>query len=230
MIRLFSFLICLISSFAAAQSVALLSVKKMHENKDTFLYRISPETADQAQYLAELEVRGIPSDEAALFRMFYKEAKTTGANSYTLAPNLRDEKADSAVDPMQYRVHLYYTDPTVLNKEYNTAYVLNPLNKEQRFSLDGKVIYLPAKSYVRIPLTEKITTLSTRKFLGASVKLKAQPMQEALYFQLKGFSVTTGNEPGLNFSSSDFIRLETSYAQFLTLTYSQISNSQPHEN
>ena len=70
-------------------------------------------------------------------------------------------------------------------------------------------------------LPGEVYSISTRKLLGSTIKLTAQNNQPVQYFQISGFGVNTNQNgtPGVNLKSGDIVRLEQSYAQFITTIY-----------
>ena len=91
--------------------------------------------------------------------------------------------------------------------------------------MNNKKIKLPARSYIKYDLSrDNITDISVGKFLGSRIKLQSKDGQAEQYFQISGkkISASSPSNPGINFKTGDFIRLEKSYAQFLISLYQPI--------
>jgi hypothetical protein len=70
---------------------------------------------------------------------------------------------------------------------------------------------------------DNITDISVGKFLGSRIKLQSKDGQAEQYFQISGKKICKFTfNPGINFKTGDFIRLEKSYAQFLISIYQPI--------
>lgn len=208
--------------FCSAQNVVFNRVEATHDNKDAFLYKIDPENVS-AKYLAEVEIQGFSEDDPAVFGKVYRKAKEIGANSFAKVPVLLPDGKTAEADPANYRLALYYTEKKDIPAENNVAYLFGAPHREQTISVNGKNILLPARSFMKIALTEPVS-ISTRKFLGTKIVLSPAAVQPALYFQISGFSVNSNSygSAGINLKSGDITALESSYAQFLTVVYRQL--------
>lgn len=214
---------CLIvtTPFFLAQTVVVNKVVKSHTNGDKFFYKINPESVP-AEYLAEIEIQGFSADDAQVFGMIYKKAKALGANAFAYQPFEKVDGTWSKFDPMHYKLNLYYVAPADFEKEENTVYFIASAHKKQTISINNEKKVLEPRTYTVLKLAPgEIYTVSTRKLLGSSIKVAAQNNQEAQYFQISGFSVNSNQSgnPGVNLKSGDIMRLEQSYAQFLTTIY-----------
>lgn len=217
---LFLYLIAL-SPFFLAQNVVLNKVVKAHSNEDKIFYKINPDSVS-AEYLGEVEVQGFSDNDAKLFGMIYKKAKEVGANAFAYKAFEEIDGALSKFDPAHYKLSLYYGNTSDFPKEDNTVYFISSPYKKQTISINkDKKVFAP-RTYTDLKLAAgEIYTVSTRKLLGSSIKIAAQQNQPVQYFQLSGLSVNANEygSPGINLKSGDIIRLEQSYAQFLTIIY-----------
>lgn len=211
----------LISAFVFGQNVLLTKVVKTHSNTDKFLYKINADSV-AAEYLGEIEVQGFSDDDAKVFGMFYKKAKEIGANSFAFKPFEEVDGQLSKFDPVHYKLSLYYTDSKNFPKEDNVIYLISGANKKQTISINNNKISFEPRTYTKMNLLPgEVYTISTRKLLGSTIKLTAQNNQPVQYFQISGFGVNTNQNgtAGVNLKSGDIIRLEQSYAQFITTIY-----------
>ena len=210
-----------LSTFLFAQNVMLNKVVKSHSNKDKVFYKINPETTS-AEYLGEVEVQGFSDNDAKVFGMIYKKAKEIGANSFAFLPFEEVDGTLSKFDPAHYKLSLYYLPTSDFTKEENTVYFISSPYKKQTISINNEKLVFEPRTFTEMKMAPgEIYTISTRKLLGSSIKIAAQQNQPVQYFQLSGFSVNSNEygNPGINLKSGDIIRLEQSYAQFLTIIY-----------
>ncbi len=210
-----------LSTFLFAQNVMLNKVVKSHSNKDKVFYKINPETT-AAEYLGEVEVQGFSDNDAKVFGMIYKKAKEIGANSFAYLPFEEVDGSLSKFDPVHYKLSLYYLPTSDFPKEENTVYFISSPYKKQTISINNEKLVFEPRSFTEMKMAPgEIYTISTRKLLGSSIKIAAQQNQPVQYFQLSGLSVNSNEygNPGINLKSGDIIRLEQSYAQFLTTIY-----------
>lgn len=212
------FLLAFITNFNA-QNVVLNKVVKTHDNTDKVLYKINSDIPN-AEYLAELEVQGFSNDDAKVFGLIYRKAKEVGANAYTYQP-FPAVNTSEEFDPAHYRLNLYYVDVGSVPAENNQVYIIASPYKTQTIAINKMNKVFEARSYSKILLQPgAIYTISTRKLLGSTIRIGAQENQPVQYFQLSGASLNANRTgPGINLKSGDIIRLEKSYAQFLTLIY-----------
>lgn len=204
-----------------AQNVILNKVIKTHTNDEKILYKINPDSVS-AEYLGELEVQGFSDDDAAVFGMVYKKAKSIGANAFSYLPFETIDGAIPKLDFAHYKLNLYYVSQNEFPKEDNVIYLISSPYKKHTISVNDQKIVFEPRTFRKMKLEPgSITTVSTRKFLGSSIKLSAQQNQPVQYFQLSGFSVNSNQNgnAGINLKSGDITRLEQSYAQFLTTIY-----------
>lgn len=213
--------IIFLSTFFFAQNVALNKVVKTHSNEDKVFYKINPETTS-AEYLGEVEVQGFSDSDAKVFGMIYKKAKEIGANAFAFLPFEEVDGTLSKFDQSHYKFSLYYLPSSDFPKEDNTVYFISSPYKKQTISINKEKIVFEPRTFTELKLAPgEIYTISTRKLLGSSIKIAAQQNQPVQYFQLSGLSVNSNEygNPGINLKSGDIIRLEQSYAQFLTTIY-----------
>ena len=199
----------------------LNKVVKSHANQDKIFYKINPDLIS-AEYLGEVEVQGFSNDDAKVFGMIYKKAKEVGANAFSYKAFEEVDGTLSKFDPAHYKLSLYYVLSSDLPKEDNMVYFISSPFKKQTISLNSEKKVFQPRTFTDLNLkTGEIYTVSTRKLLGSSIKIAAQPNQPVQYFQLSGFAVNSNlvGNPVINLKSGDIIRLEQSYAQFLMTIY-----------
>lgn len=221
--NLFFAIAFLTSIFSAAQNVVLSKVVQVHEDKDQFFYRIDS-TQVGAEYLGDLEVHGFSDDDAEVFSKVYRKAKEIGANAFSYDPFPTIEDTPSKFDPWNYRLRLYYLPSQNFQKEHNTVYIFAPSRDKQKISFSGETINLEPRTFTkRTMLSGDTQTLSTRKIFGSSIRLSAKANQPAQYFQVLSANIKSGNEanPGLILKSGDIVALEKSFADFLSVIYTQ---------
>ena len=219
--KLFFLNLFLLTASIFGQNVLLNKVEKTHSNTDKFLYKINADSAN-AEYLGEIEVQGFSEDDTKVFGMIYKKAKEIGANSFAFKPFEEVDGRLSQFDPVHYKLSLYYTDPKSFPKEDNLIYLISGSNKKQTISINKDQVSFEPRSYTKMSLLPgEVYSISTRKLLGSTIKLTAQNNQPVQYFQISGFGVNTNQNgtPGVNLKSGDIVRLEQSYAQFITTIY-----------
>ena len=217
---LFLYLVFLTTTILA-QNVVLNKVVKTHPNTDKFFYKINPENTS-AEYLGEIEIQGFSDDDAKVFGMIYKKAKEVGANAFAFMPFELVDGTSSDFDPINYKLSLYYASASDFEKEDNVAYFIASPYKKQTISINKEKILFEPRTFTKITLEPgEIYTVSTQKLLGSSIKIGAQENQPVQYFQLSGFAVNTNSygSAGIHLKSGDIMKLEQSYAQFLTTIY-----------
>lgn len=217
---LLSLLIAL-SPFFFAQNVVLNKVVKSHFNEDKVFYKINADFAS-AEYLGEVEVQGFSDNDAEVFGMVYKKAKEIGANAFSYKPFQEVDETLSKFDPAHYKLSLYYVLSSDFPKQDNTVYLISSPYKKQTISINNDKKVFESRTFTKFELKAgEIYTISTRGLLGSTIKIAAQQNQPVQYFQLSGASVNSNEygNPGINLKSGDIMRLEQSYAQFLTTIY-----------
>lgn len=210
-----------------AQNVVFNKIEKTNSNKDKFLYTINPEKIS-AEFLGEIEVQGFSSNDAEVFGKIYKKAKEIGANAFSWKPFETLEGQQKKFDEAHYRINLYYLPYNDFPKEDNVIYLISSPAKKQTIAIDGKNVVFEPRTFRKLTLQPgAISTISTRKLLGSSIKVAAKENQPVQYFQFSGFSVNTNhdNSPGINLKSGDIIKLEQSYGMFLTTIYSEVESN-----
>lgn len=213
-----------LSPLFLAQNVVLNKVVKTHPNSDKIFYKINPEL-DGGELLGEVEIQGFSNNNVEIFNKIYTKAKEIGANAFCYLPVENVDGTVSKLDPMHYKLGLYYLNAADFPKEDNTVYLIGSPYKDHKISINNKIVTIPAHSYSKLILEKgQLYTISTRKLLGSSIKLAAQENHPVTYFQVSGFSVNSNEigKAGINLKSGDIIRLERSYAQFLTTIYEEI--------
>lgn len=206
---------------AFGQNVIWNEVAKSREGSEKELYRINPEIS-KAEYLGEVEVQGFSADDAKVFGLIYKKAKEIGANAFALRPYESVDGKMQSFDSWNYRISLYYMPAEEIPEEKGVLYIYAPPAQDQNISLNKDIIKFKERTYtVRKLIDGETYTISTRKLLGSSVKFKADAKQPAQYLQLQAFQVQSApyGEAGVNLKSGDIIRLERSFADFLSVVY-----------
>ena len=214
----------IISPFLYAQNVVLNKVVKTHTNDDKVFYKINSEKTS-AEYLGEVEVQGFSDNDAEVFGMVYKKAKEIGANAFSYKPFETIDESTAKFDQAHYRLSLYYVEGSAFPKEENTVYFISSPYKKQTISINNEKKVFEPRSYSILNLVPgEIYSVSTRKLLGSTIKIAAQENQPVQFFQLSGFAVNSNDSgnPGISLKSGDIMRLEQSYAQFLTTIYQYI--------
>ena len=215
------FCILIAAQFAFAQNVILNKVEKVNTNSDKIFYKIDPKKTS-AEYLGEIEVQGFSDDDAKVFGMIYKKAKEIGANSFSSKPLETITGENAEFDALNYRLNLYYTPKENISTENNVVYLISSPFKKQKIAINKDNVEFAPRTFKKVKLQPgENYTISTRKLLGSTIKLTAQNNQPVQYFQISGFGVNTNQNgtPGVNLKSGDIVRLEQSYAQFITTIY-----------
>ena len=216
------FLYLMIAGFSiSAQNVLLNKVVKINTNSEKIFYKINP-IDNNAEYLGEVEIQGFSDDDAKVFDMIYKKAKEIGANAFAFQAFETIDGTMSKFDPVHYKLSLYYASKEDFEKEDNMAYFISSPYKKQTISINKDKIKFEPRSFTKIKMEPgTLYNVSTRQFLGSNIKIAAQADQPVQYFQLSGFAVNANQEgsAGINLKSGDIMKLEQSYAQFLTTIY-----------
>lgn len=210
----------LISGLWSAQQVTWNEVAGTHNNSDKFLYRITETTG--ATYLGEVEVQGFTTDDAAVFGKVYEKAREVGANVFFYQPFQSIDESESAFDPAHYKLRLYYLSPERLPKDENTLYIYASPARGQKISFNKEEVYFEPRTFTKRKLMNGDEyILSTRKLLGSSVRFSVLPDSSPQFFQLHGFHLKSSpyGAAGINLKSGDIIRLERSFADFLSVIY-----------
>lgn len=224
--KLFILYLVALSPFILAQNVVLSKVVKSHSNNDKIFYKVDPDNTP-ADYLGEVEVQGFSDNDADVFGLVYRKAKEIGANAFTYKPFEKIDGSLSAFDPVHYKLSLYYVKVSDFPKEDNTFYFISAPYKKQTISFNNQKKVFEPRTYTDLKLEiGEIYTISTRKLLGSTIKIAAQQNQPVQYFQLSGPSINSNGygSAGINLKSGDIVRLEQSYAQFLTTIYQYFKN------
>jgi hypothetical protein len=206
-----------------AQNVYLNKVEKTNDNTDKFLYHVNEDIKDR-EYLAELEVQGFSKDDALVFSHIYKKAKDIGANTFSLKPFENIEGTPQSFNPANYKMALYYTPKEKLADQNGALYIFASSDKEQKISINRKDYVLSPRSYIKLKTVPgEVYTISTKKLLGSAIKIQPKDKDENLYFQISSLKVKpdTSGVGGLNLKTGDIIGLEKSYAEFLSVIYTE---------
>ena len=210
------------SQILFGQNVILNKVVKTHSNSDKFFYKINPESTN-SEYLAEVEIQGFSDDDAKVFGMIYKKAKEVGANAFSYQPfETIEEIGTQKLDPVHYKLNLYYVNPENFPKENNVVYFFASPFKKQNIALNNENVVFEPRTFTKKTLNLGETYIvSTKKLLGSSIKLSGQENQPVQYFQFSTFSVNSNpyGTAGINLKSGDITKLERSYADFLATIY-----------
>lgn len=207
-----------------AQNVILNKMERTHINSDKVFYRIDSQKV-ASLYLGEIEVQGFSDNDAEMFGKVYKKAKQIGANAFAYKPFDAITGGAQPLDPANYRLSLFYVEPSDLPIDNNAVYLISSPYKAQTVTFNTEKIALEPRTFIRRNLAPgTVYTVSTRKFLGSSIRLSAQEGQPVQYFQLSAFSVNSNpyGSAGINLKSGDITLLERSYAEFLTTIYRQL--------
>lgn len=211
-------------NFMFSQNVILNRVENTGKNTDKFFYKINPDSV-KAEYLGEIEIQGFSKDDPAVFDLIYKKAKTIGANAFSYKPFATIDGISEKLDPSHYLLSLYEVKKENLPNDYKKLYVFSSSEKPQKIAINENVIELPSRSFVLQQLLPgEIYTISTRKFLGSSVKITADKSENGQYLQISAFKINANpyGKAGINIKSGDILMLEKSYADFLSTIYKEI--------
>ncbi|WP_417428734.1 hypothetical protein [Halpernia sp.] len=212
-------------NFTFGQNVILSKVEKTANNKDKFFYKINPDFV-KSQYLGEIEVQGFSNNDVAVFDLIYKKAKLIGANAFTYKPFNSIDGKSVEIDSSHYLLSLYEVEKEDFPDQTNLLYVISSSKKNQKISINNKLVELPSRSFVlKKLLPGEISTISTRKFLGSSVKVMYNKYENGQFFQISPFKVNSNSygKAGINIKSGDILKLEKSYGDFLTTIYKEVS-------
>lgn len=213
--------------FCNAQNVFLTKVEKTHENTDQILFKINNEI-NEAVYLGEIEVQGYSKDDAAVFSRIYKKAKEIGANAFSLKPFETIDGSAQPFNPSNYRLNLYFIAKEKLLNQTGNIYLFASSDKEQKISINKKDFILPSRSFFILkPKHEEVYVISTKKLLGSTIKLQPRSSDGNQYFQMSSTKIKSDDSGrgGLNLKSGDIIGLEKSYAEFLSIIYQEVKQS-----
>ncbi len=208
--------------FFYLQVVTLNKVEKTNENKDKFFYKINEPS--KSEFLGEILVNAYSNDDVTIFGDVYKKAKQVGANSFNLKPIENIDGTIQNFNPSYYILNLYYTNIDDIPAEENVAYLVSSSEKKQKININNKTTELQPRSFIKLNLSEsEVMSVSTRKFLGSTVKLSAKSGQPSLYLSLTDFKIRSNDSiyGGVNVKSGDITGLEKSFGMFLTTIYSE---------
>lgn len=218
-----TFLFLLVTILIGAQNVYLSKVEKTQENKDNFFVKINSGNSE-AEYLGQIDVQGFSNDDAAVFSKIYKKAKEIGANAFSYQPFESIDETVLPFNPANYRINLYYISKEEILKPSELIYLFSSSAKPQTISINKKDYVLQPRSFtVFKTVSGEIYTISTKKFLGSTIKVSGKADSPAQYFQVSALKVAsnTYGEPGINLKSGDIVGLNRSYGDFLRMIYSE---------
>ncbi|RKS96912.1 hypothetical protein [Chryseobacterium defluvii] len=204
-----------------AQNVYLTKVEKTNDNTDKFLYKINEEITD-AQYLGEVEIQGFSKDDALTFSLIHKKAKEIGANTFVLKPFENIDGSLQEFNPSNYKLSLYYLPKEKLSPQSGKLYLFASSGKQQKININKKDYNLLPRSYIILDTEPgEVYTISTKKLLGSTIKVQPKTGESNQYFQVSALKVKSDESGvgGLNVKSGDIIRLEKSFADFLSVIY-----------
>ena len=211
-------------SYIGAQEVYLRKIADIEKNStDKFLFAIS-QPGNNSKYLGEVEVIGFTDNDQKIFTQIYNKAKEIGANTYTLK---RFENIDGTLqdfDPSHYKLSMYCTPASEIKENTQKVFVISSPQKPMSIRLNSDKVDLPPRTFKAVDLLPgNQLTISTRKFLGSSIKYLNDNSQYPAYFQVEGFSIKENSygEAGLRLKSGDIMKLDTSYGKFLTTIYQE---------
>lgn len=225
--RIITFTILLFLNFSFAQNIILNKVEKTGNSKDKFLYKINADSV-KSEYLGEIEIQGFSADDVAVFNAVYKKAKSIGANAFSYKPFPSIDNIPRNLDPSNYKLSLYQVSEADLPDESNLLYIVSSSSKTQKIGIDRQNLELPARSFIlKRMLPGETYSLSTKKFLGSSVKVQANSIEGKQFFQFSAFKIKSNpyGSAGINVKSGDIFKLEKSYGDFLTTIYEQVGNN-----
>ncbi|MFL9835107.1 hypothetical protein [Chryseobacterium terrae] len=216
--------LCMIAiTFINAQNVYLSKVEKTKDNTDKYFYKIDPKNS-ASEYLGEIDVQGFSNNDTAVFTAIYKKAKEIGANAFAYKPFESVDEKIQPFNPANYRLELYYITKEELSKPSDLIYFFSSSSKPQTISINKKDYVLPPRSFTVIKAVPgEIYTVSTKKFLGSTIKISTNAGASAQYFQISAAKIksNTYGEPGINLKSGDIIGLDKSYGDFLRMIYAE---------
>ncbi|ASK32762.1 hypothetical protein CEY12_12660 [Chryseobacterium sp. T16E-39] len=218
-------ILILLTQAMSAQNVYLTKVEKTNDNSDKFLFTIKEEIKD-AQYLGEVEVQGFSKDDANTFSLILKKAKEIGANAISIKPFENVDGSPQAFNASNYKLSLYYLPKDKFVSQTGHLYLFASSDKEQKISVNKKDYLISPRSFFIInAVPGEVYTISTKKLLGATIKVQPKANETNQYFQVSALKVRPDDTGvgGLNLKSGDIIGLEKSYAEFLTLIYTKLN-------
>lgn len=222
--NIITFATLLFLNLTFAQNIILSKVEKTGNNKDKFLYKINADSI-KAEYLGEIEIQEFSSDDTAVFDVFYKKAKSIGANAFSYKPFETIDGTTNELDPNYYRLSLYQISKDGLPESADQLYLVSSSSKIQKVGFDRQTIELQPRSYILKKMIPGETySISTKKFLGSSIKVRSSANEGKQFFQFSSFKIksNTYGAPGINIKSGDIFKLERSYGDFLTTIYKEI--------
>jgi len=214
-------LLVFLAQLTFAQNVYLTKVEKTNDNTDKFFYNIKEEI-DVAEHLGEIEVQGFSKDDATVFSLIYKKAKEIGANAFSLKPFESIDGKPARFDPSHYKLNLYYLQKENFSPPEGNLYLFASASKDQKISINKKDYILSPRTFLELKLlTGEVYTISTKKLLGSTIKIKKDTKNSDQYYQISSLKMGSNsqNDGTLHFKSGDIIGLEESYAHFLKLIY-----------
>lgn len=217
------FVLTLCTVFFSAQNVYLSKVEKTNDNKDIFFIKINPQNP-AAEYLGQIDVQGFSNDDAVVFFQIYKKAKEIGANAFAYQSFESVDDVRQPFNPANYRINLYYITKEEFSKPSSLIYFFSSSAKSQTISINKKDYVLPPRSFTTLDAVPgEIYTISTKKFLGSTIKVSVREDSSAQYFQVSALKVSSNSygEPGINLKSGDIISLNRSFGDFLRMIYTE---------
>ncbi|MCD1115803.1 hypothetical protein [Chryseobacterium turcicum] len=217
------FIFMMTVAFMNAQNVYLSKVEKTKENKDKYFFKIDPTKSD-AEYLGEIDVQGFSNDDATIYTSILKKAKEIGANAFSYKPFESVDEKTQPFNPANYQLGLYYITKDELSKPSDVMYFFSSSSKPQTISINKKDYVLQPRSFIAIKgIPGEIYTISTKKFLGSTIKISVNENSQAQYFQISSAKIksNTYGEPGINLKSGDIMGLDKSFGDFLRMIYTE---------
>lgn len=207
--------------FVNAQNVFLSKVEKINDNTDHFLVKINRDTS--AEYLGQIDVQGFSTDDADIFAKIYKKAKEIGANAFAYQPFETIDEQEQPFNPANYRIKLFYISKEEFSKTSQQLYLFSSSEKSQTININKKDYILQPRSFISLTtIRGDIYSISTKKFLGSSIKVSNSDGIPQ-YYQVSALKVSSNKsgEPGINLKSGDIISVDRSYGDFLRMIYSE---------
>lgn len=207
--------------FISAQNVFLTKVEKTKENTDKFFVKIDAQNSE-GEYLGEIDVQGFSNNDMEVFERIYNKAKEIGANAFAYQPFETVDEKEQPFNPANYKLRLYYISKEEFAKSSETIYLFSSAEKSQTISINKQDYVLPSRSFTTIKtIPGEVYTISTKKFLGSTIKVSGKSDSPAQYYQVSSLKVrsNTFGEPGINLKSGDILGLDRSFGDFLRMIY-----------
>lgn len=209
--------------FFNAQNIFLTKVEKTKENKDKYFVKVDLNNPS-AEYLGEIDVQGFSNNDMDVFERIYNKAKEIGANAFAYQPFETVDEKIQPFNPSNYKIRLYYISKEEYAKPSEIIYLFSSSGKSQTISINKKDFVMPSRSFTAVKtISGEIYTISTKKFLGSTIKVQGKSESPAQYYQVSSLKIrsNTFGEPGVNLKSGDILGLDRSFGDFLRMIYTE---------